>query len=301
MKNKHFEVIIIGGSYAGLAAAMTLGRSLRKTLVIDSSEPCNRFTPHSHNFLTQDGNTPKQITTIARQQVEAYRTVEFQNDYVTDAKKLDDGFEVRTKSGNVFEADKLIFATGIKDIIPGIKGLADCWGKSIIHCPYCHGYEFHHRKTAIWVTPENVWHLAPLVRNLTPDLTLLTNGGIEFTDKELARLDKHDIKIIDAEIAEIAANNGELQHVIFADGSQANFDALYVSLPFEQHCPIPAALGCELTDKGYIKTDTFFKTTVEGVYACGDNASPFRSVANAIANGNFTGAGINRELAIAEF
>jgi len=301
MKNKHFDVIIIGGSYAGLAAAMTLGRSLRSTLVIDSGKPCNRFTPHSQNFLTQDGSTPNQIAAVARGQVEKYQTVEFLNDLVTDAKKHDTLFQVETQSGQILEADKLIFATGIKDVLPDIRGFSELWGKSIIHCPYCHGYEFRGKKTAIWVNEENVWHLAPLVRNLTANLIILTNGGFQFSEKDLSRLDKHGIRVIEAEIAEAERKGNELQNIVFKDGTKEHFDALYVSLPFEQHCPIPVALGCELTDKGYIKTDAFFKTTVEGIYACGDNTSPFRSVANAVANGNFTGAALNRELAVAQF
>lgn len=301
MEAKNFEVIIIGGSYAGLSAAMTLGRSLRKTLVIDGGMPCNRFTPHSHNFLTQDGIAPGQIAETARQQVQNYESVEFLDDYATNAIPIGSSFQVETKSGQIFKADKLVFATGIKDMIPEIKGFSECWGKSIIHCPYCHGYEYRTQKTAIWVNEESTFHMVPLIRNLTSDLTILTNGKVKYSPDERASLDKNGIRIIEQEIGEIENADGQLQKVVFKDGSKESFSALYASLPFEQHCSIPAALGCELNDTGHIKVDMFFKTTVDGVYACGDNTGPFRSVSNAVANGNFAGAAINRELAMERF
>ena len=137
-----FEVIIIGGSYSGLAAAMALGRSVRRVLIIDSGAPCNRFTPHSHNFITHDGEVPAVISAKAKAQVLAYPTVQFQEGIVTKADKTAQGFTVTTASGATYTAKKLFIATGVKDILPEINGLAACWGVSAIHCPYCHGYEY---------------------------------------------------------------------------------------------------------------------------------------------------------------
>src|SRR5690606_34953225 len=147
--NKKFDVIIIGGSYAGLSAAMALGRSLRKVLIIDSGKPCNATTPYSHNFLTQDGSTPLKISTIARTQVEKYDTVTFYQGIALQATKRNGPFSIATATGEIFNGKKLILATGIKDKLPDIPGFAECWGISIIHCPYCHGYEYHHQNTGI--------------------------------------------------------------------------------------------------------------------------------------------------------
>ncbi|MEM7297910.1 MAG: NAD(P)/FAD-dependent oxidoreductase, partial [Bacteroidota bacterium] len=134
MNNKQdFDVIIIGGSYAGLSAAMALGRSLRNVLIIDSGLPCNRQTPHSHNFITQDGKTPSEIATAAKSQVLEYDTVQFLEDLASSGKRIAHGFEVLTASGKKVTAKKLVFATGIKDIMPEIKGFADCWGISVVH------------------------------------------------------------------------------------------------------------------------------------------------------------------------
>ncbi len=291
-----FDVIIVGGSYAGLSAAMALGRSLKKVLVIDSGEPCNKPTPHSHNFLTQDGKTPSEISSIAQQQVSQYKTVHFHTDVAIDGKKTAEGFEISTQSGKKFEAKKLIFATGVKDNIPNIPGFSECWGKTVIHCPYCHGYEFHGKKTGIWAPSEKAFHLAGLVNNLTQDLTMITSNKSDFTTEQVEKLQQHNIKIEEGEIHQIEHKNGNLVHIVFKNRKKVPLDALYAGIPFEQHCKIPETLGCEITEQGYLKIDGFQKTTVDGVYACGDNTSPMRSVANAVQQGNFAGAVINKEL-----
>lgn len=291
-----FDVIIVGGSYAGLSAAMSLGRSLRTVLVIDNGKPCNIQTPHSHNFLTQDGKTPKEISTLAKEQVQKYETIEFYDGLATEGKKTENGFEIRTKRGEIFEANKLIFATGIIDEVPNIKGFWDCWGISLIHCPYCHGYEFKTKKTGIIANGERAFHIASLVNNLTKDLTILTRGKADFTEEQFQKLRTNNIDIIQTEIEEIKHQNGYIENLILSDGQKLKFEAVYGAFPFHQHSDIPESLGCEMTEMGHIKTDQFQKTNVAGLYACGDNSSPMRSVANAVYTGNLAGAMVNAEL-----
>lgn len=288
-----YDVIIIGGSYAGLSAAMALGRSLKNTLIIDNGIPCNRQTPHSHNFITQDGEKPKVIAERAREQVAQYKSIEFLNAKAIKGKKLEGKFEIQTEEGDKIFAKKLIFATGIKDLLPEIKGFTACWGISVIHCPYCHGYEFKGKKTAIMIDNEKAFHIAQLVNNLTDKITILTSGKTYFSDVQLQKLKDHHIDIIDKEVLEIVHHLGNVNAVTFTDGSQVPFDAIYASVPFIQHSQIPQELGCELNEQGYIKTDSFQMTNIEGVFACGDNTSPMRSVANAVAAGNLTGAMVN--------
>src|SRR5690606_22486211 len=136
MEGKKFAVIIIGGSYSGLAAGMALGRALKQVLIIDSGKPCNSQTPYSHNFLTQDGNTPTEIVKLGKQQVQMYSTVEFFNGLAINGRKTENGFEIQVASGETFRADKLIFATGIRDAMADMEGYAACWGISVLHCPY---------------------------------------------------------------------------------------------------------------------------------------------------------------------
>lgn len=296
-----FETIIIGGSYSGLSAAMTLGRSLRKVLVIDSGLPCNRQTPHSHNFLTQDGATPHAIASLAKSQVLEYPTVTFLEDLALEGRKTDNLFYIRTQSGQEFSAPKLVFATGVKDIMPAIDGFSDCWGISVVHCPYCHGYEIRHKKTGIIANGEKALHLAPLARNLSNDLSIITSGKADFDAEQLANLHEHGIRIIEKEILAIEHKNGYMKQLVFKDDSKEAFDATYAAVPFTQHCDIPEILGCELNEQGYVQVDMMHKTNLEGVFACGDNTSRMRSVANAVATGNMVGAVINMELSNAEF
>src|SRR5690606_27949808 len=299
--SKSFEVIIIGGSYAGLSVAMALGRSMRNVLIIDSGSPCNLQTPHSHNFITQDGEKPAIIAEKAKAQVLNYNTVKFLNDQAVSGKKTKKGFTLTTQSDTEFDANKLVLATGVNDIMPRIIGFTDCWGISVIHCPYCHGYEFRNKKTAIMANGEKAFHLASLVNNLTDDITILTTGKAEFTTEQLAKFKKHNIKIIETKISEIEHENGHIKNVILSNGNKVAYTAMYAALPFTQHSGIPVTLGCELTEQGYIKVNNFQETTVKGVFACGDNSGMMRSVAHAVYSGNITGAMINRELTEEQF
>lgn len=294
--NNNFDVIIIGGSYSGLSAAMALGRSLRKTLIIDSGLPCNRQTPHSHNFITQDGKTPKEISQLAREQVEKYDTVRFHNGLAVKGAKIADGFEVETRSGEKFNAKKIIIATGVRDIMPAISGFAECWGISVVHCPYCHGYEIRNEATGILADGDAAMHYAMLVSNLTKDLVVFTNGRSSLTTEQKEKLGNHNISIVESGIDTIQQSAGYLNGIVFKDSTMAPVKALYARVPFVQHSDIPEQLGCEMTEEGLIKTTAFQQTTVSGVFACGDNAMLMRSVANAVASGNLAGAAVNKEL-----
>ncbi len=298
--NSHFEVIIVGGSYAGLSAALALGRSLRKVLILDSGQPCNQQTPHSHNFLTQDGKEPREIAHLAKEQVLQYPTITFHQGLATVGRKTPTGFDIETQAGEVFTGKKVLFATGLKDIMPDIQGFAACWGISILHCPYCHGYEVKNKKTGILLNGEGTFHYVQLISHWTRSLTLLTNGKSTLTEEETAKIVNHNIEIIETEIDRIEHHQGKIQHIVFKDGSGIPIDALYARPEYIQHCSIPEQLGCEFTAQGLLQVDTFQQTTVEGVYACGDNASR-RALAVAVATGNSAGAFINHHLIEAAF
>jgi thioredoxin reductase len=298
---KNFDVIIIGGSYSGLAAGMALGRALKQVLIIDSAKPCNQQTPHSHNFLTQDGKTPAEIATLGKQQVQMYNTVAFLNDLAINGTKTENGFEIQVASGETFSAQKLIFATGITDLLPNIDGVAACWGISLLHCPFCHGYEVRNEKTGILGNGEDGYELSSLISNWTNDLKLFTNGLSTLTAEQTGKLEKHHIKIVDKEVERLEHINGHLQNIIFNDGTKSSVKAIYARNPFEQHCRIPEALGCELTEDGYVKVDPFQETTVNGVFACGDNTTRIRTVANAVAMGTTAGITVSRKIIAEEF
>jgi thioredoxin reductase len=298
--NHTFDVIIVGGSYAGLSAAMSLGRSLRNVLIIDSGLPCNRMVPHAHNFITHDGGRPKDIAGKAKEQVQHYETVSFLDDLAVKVQRSGSIFELTTQSGKIIPAKKILFATGLKDMIPAIPGFSDCWGISILHCPYCHGYEVRNQKTGILANGNAAFHYAPLVSNLTDKLTIFTDGKATFNEEQWQSIKKHNIPVVEQKLQAVLHENGKMSGIRLEDATEYKLAAMYARLPFEQHCKMPEEMGCELTEQGLIKVDAFQQTTVPGIYACGDN-SAMRSIATAVATGSFAGAAINMELSTASF
>jgi thioredoxin reductase len=301
MKRNDFDVIIIGGSYSGLSAAMSLGRSLRQVLVIDSGLPCNKQTPHSHNFITQDGEKPAVISAKAKLQVDIYKTVQFFNGLAVKAFTTDKGFEITTGSGDVFTSRKVLFATGVKDLLPEINGFAECWGISVLHCPYCHGYEVKNEKTAIIANGEMGFEYAKLISNWTKDLRLCSNGKSELTPEQTQILKNHGVQIFEEQIESFENQEGYVQNIVFKNQDKLEVKAIYARPPFEQHCTIPETLGCDLNEQGLLKVDAMQKTNISGIFASGDCTTPMRSVAIAVSTGSFAGAVINKELIDEDF
>lgn len=296
-----YDVIIIGGSYAGLSAALSLGRSLRKVLVIDSGNPCNRVTPYSHNFLTNDGSKPKAIRDKARAQLTGYQSVTYLEGLVLSITQSGDTFEVSTQKNEVFTAKKLLFATGVTDTIPNIQGFAECWGISILHCPYCHGFESKGLKTGVLGNGDMGYELAKTISHWAGELTLYTNGTSTLSPEEVLKLNKHNISVVQNEIDYIEHEDGQVIRVQFKDTEPEEIKALYTQLPFIQQCSLPQDLGCAMTEKGFIEIDKCLQTTIPGIYAAGDCVSLFRSVANAVAMGSKAGAMINKCLIEEDF
>eukprot|EP00523_Entomoneis_sp_CCMP467_P015617 CAMPEP_0168783300 /NCGR_PEP_ID=MMETSP0725-20121227/9613_1 /TAXON_ID=265536 /ORGANISM="Amphiprora sp., Strain CCMP467" /LENGTH=325 /DNA_ID=CAMNT_0008833269 /DNA_START=25 /DNA_END=999 /DNA_ORIENTATION=- len=316
---KVYDVLIVGGSSAGWSAALCLGRSLRSVLVLDSNQPCNRFTPHSQNFLTRDGEAPGTIRQIAMDQVlNIYgETVEYQGDVVvTQGKNLttESGtlFELTTDAGTVFQGKKVVFATGVKDMLATtIEGFEDCWGVSIIHCPYCHGYEHKERPTAVLLhNPEakQAMKMIPLVKNVVgPNhpLTMLTNGKLPaelgFDATHLEKLEQHNIVVITQPVKKIVHEKGYLSKVHFEQGAEQQhleISVMYALVKTEQACRVPIDdLGCNVDEMGYVAVDPMQKTSVPGIFACGDNTTFLRQIAKAVSAGNICGAIVNMELA----
>ncbi|MCV9932407.1 NAD(P)/FAD-dependent oxidoreductase [Flavobacterium sp. LS1R47] len=301
INNNKYDVIIIGGSYAGFSAAMALGRSLRKVLIIDSGKPCNQQTPYSHNFITHDGKKPSDINAKAKKQVLKYPTVSFLEDKVSKVLKKESDFEINTQKGETFTSRKILFTTGLKDIFPKINGFAECWGISILHCPYCHGYEVKNEKTGIIANGAMGFEFTKMVSNWTKDLTVFTNGETSLTKEQSTILEKKNITIVETQIDYFQHNEGKLMSIIFKDGTKTAVKALYAKPPFEQHSLLPQELGCEITEQGLIKVDAFQKTTIAGIYAAGDNSTFVRSLALAVSSGSVAGALINKELIEEDF
>lgn len=292
----NYDVLIIGGSYAGLSAALVLGRSLRKVLVLDGGQPANRQTPHGHGFLTRDGETPSELARIAREQVRAYASVQLQTATVVSVGRQADQFEITTNQGITARGRKVLLATGLVDILPDLPGFAECWGRSVLHCPYCHGYEVRNQPVGVLANGDLGYEMATLIQHWNPGLTLFTDGPATLTDNQYQTLRGLGIRVAETPVKAIVHQGGYLTALQLVDHSPVPLTALYSRVPVRQSFTLTEQLGCSLTEQGLIQTTEFGETTVPGVFAAGDATTLMRQVAIAVAVGSKAGAWLNREL-----
>ncbi|MBS7781599.1 NAD(P)/FAD-dependent oxidoreductase [Acidovorax sp. CCYZU-2555] len=292
-----YDVIIIGGSYAGLAAALPLARARRKVLVIDAGQRRNRFADHSHGFLTQDGMKAADIAAVAREQVLAYGTVEWLASSALDARQREGGFEVDIEGGAPRTAQRLVLASGVVDTLPEVPGLAQRWGRHVFHCPYCHGYELQQGRIGVLATSALSLHHALLL----PDwgaTTLLLNGSFEPDAQQRAQLQARGVTIEPCAVREITGHSD----VLLQDGRVLAFAGLFTIPRSAVQSPVAAALGCEFAQGpmgAVIQTDALKATTVPGVFACGDAARFGGSVALAVGDGTMAGVAAHQSLVFA--
>lgn len=297
MKNQaQFDVVIIGGSYAGLSAALALGRAIRQVLVLDGGQPCNRSTPHSHNFLTQDGRPPAELAAQAKAQVLAYPTVQFRRELAVAVQGENNDFAVTTATGQVVQARKLLFATGVRDLLPSLPGYAESWGISVIHCPYCHGYEYRGQPTGILMNGDMAFEQARLLRQWTNQLTIFTDGASVIQPEHRQQLAALQVGIEEVPVQALDHQDGYLTQVVLADARRVPLAALYARPAFEQQCILPHELGCAHTEAGHIAVDSFQKTSQPGIYVAGDATTMMRAVNQAVAAGGLAGVMLNHEL-----
>ncbi|MCP2072370.1 UNVERIFIED_ORG: thioredoxin reductase [Pseudomonas lini] len=290
-----YDVIIAGGSYAGMSAGLQLARARRKVLVIDAGQRRNRFAASSHGFLGQDGRAPGDIAEDARRQLMAYPTVQWVADTVTGACKEADGFSLETVSGDRYSAQRLLLATGVIDDLPDVEGLAQRWGKSVFHCPYCHGYELDQGPIGVLATSEMSLHHALMLPDWGPT-TFFTNGVFEPTPEQRASLAQRGVTLVPERVERI---EGDRANVVLADGRVVLIDGLFVLPRTRVANSLAASLGCAFEDGplgAFIQTDMTRETNVAGVFACGDAAMPFGSVALAVGDGVRAGSGVHRSL-----
>ena len=298
---RSFDVVIVGGSFAGLSAAMSLARAMKTVMIVDRGTPCNRFTPHSHNFITHDGRPPTDIAEEARKDVRKYPTVYMERGEVTSIEQAEDGFKVRVTSESSskkeeFYSKKILLATGLEDMLPSIEGFADCWGKTILHCPYCHGYEYKNCTTAILGHDKRAFEQAKLIINWAKKPFILSNGEPEFTDEQRAILKSMGVQLHTGKIKRMVHKDGVLEQVEFEGGGVLVMQVIYANPDFRQQSGLAQQLGCKLTERGFIEVDLFQKTSVRGVYAAGDNSTRGRSIAMASAFGSLAGIMMSKEL-----
>lgn len=292
------DAIIIGGSFAGLSAAMYVARARRSVCVVDTGSPRNRFAARSHGFFAQDGSSPGAMLATARAQVAAYPTVSFVEGEAVRAAPGDGGFAVELGSGEVLEGARLVLAFGIRDELPAVPGLAERWGHTVIHCPYCHGYEFSGQRLGVLsVSPMSV-HQAMLVAEWGPT-TYYLNGAPEPDAEALAELRKRGVAIEPAPVVALHGEGTSLSALELADGRMAAVDALYTGSRTHLNSAIAHDLGCAMEEGHsgpFIRTDEQRMTTVAGVFAAGDITRAAHNVTWASADGVTAGTALHRSL-----
>lgn len=294
MKN-HYDVIVIGGSYAGMATALQLARGRRQVLVIDAGVRRNRFAETSHGLLGQDGKSPGLIASEAKAQLLLYPNVTWLEGSVDYAEKTGKHFAVITSGKETLSAQRLVLATGVSDQLPAISGLQERWGKSVFHCPYCYGYELNQGALGVLAVGEVSMHQAMLIPDWGPT-TLFTNNCFNPTDIQLKQLTARNVSIETEAVTEVF---GERAHIRLASGRVLELAGLFVASLTTPASPIAKDLGCELAESPmgfYVKTDDFKQTTIPGVFACGDLARAAGSVTFAIGDGALAGFGAHRSL-----
>ncbi|OCP22517.1 MULTISPECIES: NAD(P)/FAD-dependent oxidoreductase [unclassified Ensifer] len=290
-----YDAIILGGSYAGLSAGLQLARARRKVLVIDIGLRRNRFARTSHGFLTQDGSTPAQIAADARSQLMEYRTVEWQQTEAINTELVQDGFKVTLRHGPDAVGKRLVLATGVTDVLPELAGLAERWGSSVFHCPYCHGYELDEGRVGVLATSPLSMHQALMLPDWGPT-TFFLNGAFEPDADQLQQLQRRNVTV---ERGVIDRLDGERVDVVMRDGRILPMDGIFTTTRTVVSAPFADQLGCIFDDGPlgrYIRTDAMKATTVPGVFACGDAARPTGSVALAVGDGAMAGAATHRSL-----
>ncbi len=293
-----YEVVVVGGGAAGLSAALVLGRSRRRTLVVDAGEPRNAPSAHMQGYLSRDGMSPAEFLAVGRRELLAYG-VEVRRGEVTAAAPDGEGFALRLADGTALTARRLVVATGLVDELPEVEGLAGRWGRDVLHCPYCHGWEVRDRPFGVLAHPAMPAHQALTVSRWSPDVTLFLNGA-EPTERDARLLAAAGVRTVPGAVAGIVVEDDRLTGVRLADGRTVGCEVLFAAATrLVPRDGVLRQLGAEPYETplgSFTKTDGTGRTSVPGVWAAGNVTGPAEQVVNAASAGYRAGIAINTEL-----
>jgi thioredoxin reductase len=299
---RHCDVAVVGGSAAGLAAALQLGRQRRSVIVVDAGEPRNAPAAHMHGYLGREGLPPSELTSAGREEVRSYGG-EVLAGRVTEVTRTDDDrFRVELVGGHSIVARRVLAATGLVDELPDIDGVAEHWGRDVIHCPFCHGFEVRDRRIVQIVTHPMGLHATGLLRQLTARLTVVLHGNVDVDRSQVDALQAAGVEIVDGHVRRIVSDDdGRVAAVELAD-HRIEADAVAVGPRFRVCAEPFASLGLRTTPHptglgDVVETDETGATAVPGLYAAGNVTDPSQQVSQAAANGSRVGAMISFSLA----
>lgn len=298
-----YDVIVVGAGVSGLSAALVLGRARRRVLVLDGGSARNAPAEAAHGYFTRDGTPPLELLRIGREQLRPYATVELRQAEATAATRTPDGpdgFEVALTDGESVNARKLVLATGVVDQLPEIPGFRELWARGVYHCPYCHGWEVRDLPLAVYADGEIAMHMAPLIRNWSRAVVLLTGGPSTLSVEQRATLARLDIPLVEAPVSRLEQLAGERVRVLLDSGGTLDLGGVFVYSNPRPRNALALQLGCALIEDGWfgglVKVDESHQTTVPGVYAVGDVATPMQQLVSAAAHGATAAAMLNHAL-----
>ncbi|MGO2152177.1 MAG: FAD-dependent oxidoreductase [Microbacterium gubbeenense] len=303
MNTQPWDVIIVGGGAAGLSAALMLGRSRRRTLVIDTGSPRNRFAAHMHGVLGNEGSSPADLIERGRTEAAGYG-VEFLADAVERVDETGDGVRVTLRDGDPLDARALIVASGLVDDLPDVPGLAERWGKSVLHCPYCHGWEVRGQRLAILATSPLGLHHAQLVRQWTDDLTVFTADIGPMDDETIHRLRSRGIRLIASPVTEVLGDGDQVTGVRTADGHVTELDAIFTAATLRPRDEFLQHLDLKRTENpmgNFLATDEMGQTSSSRIWAVGNVTNAGANVPMSIGAGASAGAVVNMALVTEDF
>ena len=289
-EGQRWDCIVVGGGAAGLSAALVLGRARRSTLVVDAGEQSNLPAHGIGGLLGSDGRSPGDFYAAGRAELEAYPSVEFRRGSVSGGERDGDGFVLAIDGGSKELSECVLLATGMEYRHSDLPGMAERWGESVFHCPFCHGWEVRERALCILDPGASGVHRGILLGAWSDDVALLTDGPAGFDDDGRAQLRDAGVEIDERPVAGVRGPGADIEAVEFADGSERPCGGLLVAITLHQRSGLAAQLGASAEDPGpmaedWVAVDEIFRTGVPGLYAAGDLSAGMPSVANSVADG----------------
>jgi thioredoxin reductase len=296
MEARNYDVVIVGGGAAGLSAALVLGRARRRVAVVDAGAPRNAPAAHMQGYLSRDGLPPSELLAIGRAEVAAYGVEVVTGAVARIEGSVEAGFAVHLDGGGELAARRILVATGLGDDVPDLPGVRERWGRDLLHCPYCHGWEVRDQPLGVLGSnPGSIVH-AQLVRQWSEDVTYFAHTQ-EPTPREAAELEARGIRVVHGEVAGLVVEDDRLAGVALADGGFVARAAVFVRpIPTPHRDGLLPSLGCRLDETGFPVVDGTGRTTVAGVWAAGNAADPRAQVITAAGGGSAAAIAINADL-----